>query len=268
MAQVEDKGLSGMWPPVWMTTYSDMVTNVMVFFVILSAMLVLKIDVTLIAGPKMRGDKERPTKVKKLTAEQKTMVDNFRALEEQQMREAASVTKMQQIGEEIAQYILKANLQKFVVVETTKWKVKVVPLTPFLFSPGRAVIRPESRDFLDRLAKFFSINPGQIRIAGHTDNLPIYSAEYRSNWELSAARAAAIMRYLVEVHGLDPKRFVAVGCGPYQPLADNSTPEGRKENRRVEIEITQEPEPAGKAAKGGMDAAGTADGGGAVSPAN
>lgn len=266
---MDDVGIAAFWPPAWMTTYSDMTTLVMVFFIILSCMLVLKIDVRNISGQKKLGDetilKDPSTKI---TVEMKQMIDAYLQLEEQQLREMATITKMEEAGKDIQQYIQEVKLDAFVRVETAKWKVKIVPLMPFLFSPARATIRPEAGDFLDRLAKVFAANSGQIRIAGHTDSLPVYSAEYRSNWELSAARATAIMRYLVEKHGLDPQRFVAVGCGPYHPVADNSTPEGRRENRRVEIEITQEPESAEAPAAAGMDAAGTADGGGAVSPAN
>jgi len=252
---MDDVGIAAFWPPPWFTTYSDFTTLVMTFFIILSCMLVLKIDVSNISGQKKLGDAESLQDPSiKITVEMKKMIDDYRLLEQQQTREMATLTKMEEAGKNIQQYIQEVHLEAFVRVETAKWKVKVVPLLPFLFTPGRAAIRPTAQDFLDRLAKVFASNPGQIRIAGHTDSLPIYSAEYRSNWELSAARATAIMRYLVEVHDLDPQRFVAVGCGPYHPVADNGTPEGRKQNRRVEIEITQAPAPAEAAGEGAAGA--------------
>lgn len=260
--QMDEVGIAAFWPPPWFTTYSDFSTLVMTFFIILSCMLVLKIDVSVLSGQKKLGDQTvlQDSSQVKITVEMKKMIDAYRLLEEQQLREMATITKMEEAGKNIQQYIQEVDLEAFVKVEASKWKVKVVPLMPFLFAPGRAALRPEAKDFLDRLAKVFAANPGQIRIAGHTDSLPIYSAEYRSNWELSADRAAAIMRYLVEVHGLDPQRFVAVGCGPYHPIADNATPEGRRENRRVEIEITQEPNPAGAAEAGAGEAGGAAAG--------
>ena len=267
----EDKmstvGLSAFWPPIWFTTYSDFMTLVMTFFVILACMLILDIDPRLLSlGKKKPGAEDVKQGKLSISVEEKAQVDNLRSLQEQQLTELASASRVEKMGEDINQLILAADLAGFVKVETTKWKVKVVPLVPFLFAPARAVLRPEARDFLDRLAKFFAMNPGQIRIAGHTDDLPVYTAEYRSNWELSCARATAIMRYLVEKHGLDPQRFVAVGYGPYHPLAANDTPQGRAMNRRVEIEITQEPELPQLGEGTGVETA-AAGGGGAVSPA-
>ena len=79
-------------------------------------------------------------------------------------------------------------------------------------------------------------------VQGHTDNVPISSARYNSNWELSTARAVSVVKYFIEVKGLDPTRFSATGYGEYQPLLDNTTPENRAINRRVDILIVQQKE--------------------------
>ena len=77
---------------------------------------------------------------------------------------------------------------------------------------------------------------------GHTDNIPISSGTYKSNWELSTARAITVLRYFIETKGFDPTRFSATGYGEYKPLVDNSTEENRAINRRVDILIVQQKE--------------------------
>lgn len=104
-----------------------------------------------------------------------------------------------------------------------------------LFDLGRADIKPEARRFLDEISSLLAALPNPIRIEGHTDNLPIRTERFPSNWELSTARATNVTRYLIEQHGLDPHRLSAAGYGEYRPLVDNDTPENRARNRRVDI---------------------------------
>lgn len=107
------------------------------------------------------------------------------------------------------------------------------------FDSGKAEIRPEAYPILDKVAEFLKqeVPDRNIAIEGHTDNQPIKYSGWKSNWELSAARALSVLHYLVDKKGIDPKRVQAVGYGEYHPIADNSTPEGRQKNRRVEIVI-------------------------------
>ncbi|HSQ33995.1 MAG TPA: OmpA family protein, partial [Peptostreptococcaceae bacterium] len=79
-----------------------------------------------------------------------------------------------------------------------------------------------------------------IVIEGHTDNIPIKSSKYGSNWELSTQRAVSVVRFFVEQKGMSPTQFSATGYGEYKPLVDNKTPENRAKNRRVDIVITTE----------------------------
>ena len=79
-----------------------------------------------------------------------------------------------------------------------------------------------------------------IRIEGHTDNVPMNSEEYRSNWDLSAARAANVVRLFTTKSNLAPEKLIAVGYGEYRPVEDNSTEEGRAKNRRIDIIVLSE----------------------------
>jgi|DewCreStandDraft_2_1066082.scaffolds.fasta_scaffold00162_6 chemotaxis protein MotB len=112
-----------------------------------------------------------------------------------------------------------------------------------LFDSGRADLRPEGIEVLKVLGEELRKMPNDVRVEGHTDNVPIHTALYASNWELSVARAVAVTRYLSEVVGVAPSRLSAVGYGEFRPVADNSTREGRARNRRADIVILYPQQP-------------------------
>lgn len=105
-----------------------------------------------------------------------------------------------------------------------------------LFDSGSAEIKPENENALIKIANTIDKLDSYIRIEGHTDNLPISNSIYPSNWELSSARAARVVR-LFESCNIPSEKMVAVGCGEFKPVADNSTNEGRMRNRRIDIII-------------------------------
>ena len=104
------------------------------------------------------------------------------------------------------------------------------------FAPGEAVINTDAESVINTLADTLQITNAQIRIEGHTDSTPISNAKYPSNWELSTARASSVLARLIE-RGIEPGRLSAAGYGGFQPVADNSTLEGRAQNRRVDVVI-------------------------------
>jgi chemotaxis protein MotB len=108
-----------------------------------------------------------------------------------------------------------------------------------LFDSGKARIRPEMYNTLDKVARILSENvPNNlVGIEGHTDNEPIRYSGWRSNWELSTARALSVLHYLVDQKNIVPERVSAIGYGEYHPVATNDTKEDRQMNRRVEIVI-------------------------------
>ncbi|RMD71483.1 MAG: flagellar motor protein MotD [Gammaproteobacteria bacterium] len=105
-----------------------------------------------------------------------------------------------------------------------------------LFPSGSAELAPKALPVLEQIAEILKRFPNPIQVEGHTDNRPIHTRIFPSNWELSAARAASVVRFFVE-KGIAPERLAAVGYGEYRPVADNSTPEGRQQNRRVVLVI-------------------------------
>jgi chemotaxis protein MotB len=105
------------------------------------------------------------------------------------------------------------------------------------FDSGSAVPEPETLPTLREIAAKLGATPYDLRIEGHTDNVPIHSAEFDSNWELSSARATRIARLFLDMNAIPPDRLSAAGYAEYHPVANNATPEGRAENRRVDLVV-------------------------------
>jgi chemotaxis protein MotB len=131
--------------------------------------------------------------------------------------------------------------EKEVTIKAFEEKISVTFVDRILFDFGKASISPEGKTILKKVGEILkNVRGRQIRVLGHTDNIPIlpeYQHRFASNWELSAARAAAIVRDFEKKIGLDPRNLEAVGRSFYDPIASNETDKGRAQNRRVEIII-------------------------------
>ena len=106
------------------------------------------------------------------------------------------------------------------------------------FNSGSATPHPETLATMRQVALTLSKTPYDLRIEGHTDNIPIRTAEFDSNWELSTARATGIARILLGLNAMPPNRLSAAGYAEFHPVASNETPEGRAENRRVDLVVS------------------------------
>jgi chemotaxis protein MotB len=105
------------------------------------------------------------------------------------------------------------------------------------FNSGQAVLMPGAAGKIRRIATVLAEHGLDLRVEGHSDDQPIHTPQYRSNWELSTARAMAVLMLLVDDSGIDPRKISIAGYGQYRPVADNSTPEGRRQNRRVDLVV-------------------------------
>ena len=122
-------------------------------------------------------------------------------------------------------------------VEIRKGRMIVKMSDKILFDPGKDRLKKEGKAALMEVAKILAQIPDRaFQVAGHTDNVPIRSRRFKSNWELSTARAVGVVKFMAE-SGLDPQRLSAAGYGPYDPVGKNSTDEGRMLNRRIEITL-------------------------------
>ena len=105
------------------------------------------------------------------------------------------------------------------------------------FESGAANLLPGGQATLTRVAGVLNEKGFQVRVEGHTDNKPIHTSQFKSNWELSTARATEVVSLLIEKHGFNPERISAAGYSQYHPVASNDTEEGRKANRRIDLII-------------------------------
>ena len=144
--------------------------------------------------------------------------------------------------EELRRSLSKEIEDLEVIVQETKKGIVITFVSEVLFDSGKAIVRPEAYEKLDKVAKVLHevVEDRKIAIEGHTDNEPIKYSGWKSNWELSSHRALSVLHYLVDKQGIVPERVSATGYGEYNPVVDNDTPEGRQKNRRVEIVILPE----------------------------
>lgn len=165
-----------------------------------------------------------------------------RVQELEKEKEALEKTRAEneKIKREFQNYVVKSQIE---IREAQKGLV-ISFIDKVLFDSGRAVIKPQAHPALEKVAQIIKDYPNRpVLIEGHTDNVPIgprLKSRYQTNWELSTARAVAILRYLIEKHSLPPKQLAAAGYSKYHPVASNKTEEGRQKNRRVEVVIMPE----------------------------
>lgn len=127
-----------------------------------------------------------------------------------------------------------------IAISELQGQLTVSILDRILFDSGDATLKPEGMEVLKEVAKVLARYTNRpVQVFGHTDNVPI-RLRFASNWELSTARAVAAVRYLTEHAGVNPARLSAVGCGEFQPIADNSTAAGRAKNRRIALVVLPE----------------------------
>jgi chemotaxis protein MotB len=151
------------------------------------------------------------------------------------MRQIASNTDYGYIKAAIDAYLVKTGTTSKVGVEISQRGIVVSLKEAGFFDSGSARLKRESVETLSAIADTLNQYANTFRIEGHTDNIPIQSPEFRSNWELSTARATNVVHFLVENAGFTPESISAVGYGEFRPTSDNESSENRAKNRRVDI---------------------------------
>jgi chemotaxis protein MotB len=227
----------------WLVSYADFITLLFAFFVVMYAISSVnegKYRVLSSAlGVAFSGPKQQTPSRKEPTESRREMVilpipaPRNSASEIAIKRERARMTN-------IARDLLKAMAplvsQGKVRVTQTNRGVSVEINASVLFAPGEAKLSPQSEKALRAVAEILAKVDNNIQIEGHTDNVPINTPMFPSNWELSAVRASSVVRLFLE-SGIDEKRMVAVGHAANEPVDTNDTPEGRLRNRRVQLMI-------------------------------
>ena len=154
-----------------------------------------------------------------------------------QMSLKAAEQKFNEDAETVKDLFARYGVQKIARLEIGENKIRIVFLAPVLFDSGAAFMKSESLPALNDLITSLNDIPNPIQVEGHTDDRPLGpGSKFDSNWELSSARAFAVLRFL-EVNGIPQQRLSAIGYGEFRPVQPNDTPEGRTANRRIEINI-------------------------------
>ncbi|MFC1754196.1 flagellar motor protein MotB [Thermoproteota archaeon] len=134
-------------------------------------------------------------------------------------------------------YIKKEKLEDKAKVLVDEQRIKLILAPAVLFDTGKAILKPQGVQMLNKLAEIFMDVQNPITIEGHTDNVPIHNVKYDSNWDLSFDRAYTVVKYFIHKHKFSPRQLSAHGYGEFQPLVPNDSITNRSKNRRIEINI-------------------------------
>ncbi len=218
--------------PEYMLTYGDMMTLLLCFFVMLLAMSTIDPNRFMVAASSFQNAfsgvlKEFPT----IPIHKNILVPRLGG-DEQNKRMAIEAAV------QIREAVKREKLEEAIKVKVTDKGIAIKVADPIGFDIGKAGIKPEFAGLLSELLRIIDKVPdNEIRVEGHTDNIPIHTRDFPSNWELSSARALNVVKYLHAQGGIHPSRLSAVGYGEYRPVAPNDIEENRQKNRRIEIYV-------------------------------
>lgn len=147
-----------------------------------------------------------------------------------------SITTDSVLVSQLQNFIEQEKLEDVMKVLVDEQKIKLTLAPSLLFDSGKAAIKPQGYRALDGVSKILEGVDNPVIIEGHTDNVPINTAEYESNWDLSLYRALSVLKYFLK-KGHNPQQLSAQGYGEYRPISPNATVEGRARNRRIEVNI-------------------------------
>lgn len=234
----------------WLLSYSDFITLLLAFFVVLFASAyrdnqsIRKLSRAIHNGFQTMGafsQDESGYGGAYSNALPETDVDNSRvqsAIPPQTARQGRSSVDVFELRRQLEAEMGTELKNHEVVIQATPEGFVISLKELGFFDSGQAVLLPGAADKIKRIAKILA-KPGlDLRVDGHSDNQPIHTSQFRSNWELSTSRAMNVLLLLVE-DGFDPRNISASGYGQYRPVADNTTAQGRKINRRVDLVIVQ-----------------------------
>lgn len=203
---------------LWAVTYGDLMSYLMIFFLVLFSFSIA------------RNDKAKNRKYEESLA---NIQQAFGGLQVTRGLERAKAQEQEQAAADKLMASVPENLAK---IESSETKLKVVLGEGVLFDSGRADLKVKAKEVLLPIIEELKKLPNSVVVEGHTDTLPIRGGKFSTNWELSMARAYSVISYM-ESQGMDKKKLAGIGYGENRPVADNATPTGRAQNRRIEISL-------------------------------
>jgi len=224
--------------PSYMLTYGDMMTLLVTFFVLLISYSTMN-DVKF---SKAMASLKGAMGVLKADAGAKVRREHVPLYEFKDNNELQY--KIEQVLQQLQDITDQTGTHEMMRVDRDSERIHFSIANPMLFEIGAANLKPEAKDVLDQIKNILELTPYTVRIEGHTDNIPIRTVRFPSNWELSASRAIAVVSLFSDM-GIAPSRFQAIGYAEHRPIATNQTALGRAQNRRVEIYVNLKKEKQG-----------------------
>jgi chemotaxis protein MotB len=229
----------------WLVSYADFITLLFAFFVVMYAM--SQVDLKKLGKLTKSMQSAFDTRVFDSGSQKLSLSEGIsEGVAQQKIMEpmAPLVTPgnatFDKIQKKVEEKLIDEKFQDKVHFKTDKRGLVISLVEAGFFNSGEAEMKGSSLKILDAIAQSVMPLPNQIRIEGHTDNTPIHTDRYPSNWELSTARATYVIAYLTSHYEFVPHRLSAAGYGEFRPVSSNSTFEGRAANRRVDIVILSE----------------------------
>lgn len=180
-------------------------------------------------------DQERLDLIAEIEAERGGNSELRKTLEAERSSKKAEIQQLSGTYQSLVEQLESEVRSGEVEIEELRGRLQVRALDQILFDSGSAELEPRGREVLAKVAKQLAkVSDRRVRVEGHTDDVPIATARFPSNWELSVGRAATVARFLAE-QGVAAVRLEAAGFGEFQPIASNADPAGRARNRRIEI---------------------------------
>ncbi|MCF6270918.1 MAG: OmpA family protein [Melioribacteraceae bacterium] len=228
-SELEDDDESG--ADRYLITYADLITLLLALFIILYA--ISNIDAA--------KYEKMTTAMGSIFGSEKFKIDVNIPTQLKRGKEVA-INPMEFLKSELNEIININELDRSVSIEDNQRGVTIRILDDILFVSGAADLSIRAKEVLSLVASIIKKIPNDIRVEGHTDNVQIHTAQFPSNWHLSISRALNTAYYLIETENIDPDKVSVVGYAEYNPIDDNSTPEGRAKNRRVDIIVIKNTE--------------------------
>lgn len=226
--------------PAWMATFSDMATLMLCFFVLLLSFANMDVENFRTALGSVR---EAFGVQHKVQGRFESLSDSPISLSNEQSTNVLHKVKPVDIKAValVREFLKKRGLASQLEVSNTSRGLVIRTKDQVLFAPGEAKLQAGPNHILDAIRELAEAFEGQLSVEGHTDDKPVQNPLFPSNWELSGARSAAVLRYFLE-RKLDPASMHVAGYADMRPVADNGSPEGRSRNRRVEFVFEHNPE--------------------------
>jgi len=225
----------------WLVSYADFITLLFAFFVVMYSMSSVNEGKYKILSDSLTGVFNQPDRAIKpipVGDERPRTTEPDRALVDEDEQASQPADSLQSIAESMRQAFAGLIDSKQLKVSGNELWVEIELSSSLLFPSGDALPNNAAFDLIEKIAKILAPYENPVHVEGFTDNLPIKTAQYPTNWELSAARAASIVRMLA-MDGVNPGRLASVGYGEFQPVADNATADGRARNRRVVLVVSR-----------------------------